>query len=67
MAMENEKSILEDITKLKPVLWKNSKLIKSEIALKNINLDIEEIYEVEARIKRFAAQASYKKMLLCLK
>lgn len=44
--------ILDKIAKLKPVLWKNSNLMRSEIALENIT--IEEIYEAEDRLERFA-------------
>ncbi|MFL0267311.1 D-serine ammonia-lyase [Candidatus Clostridium radicumherbarum] len=52
--LENDKALLKEIIKLKPVLWENSKLIKSEEALKNIDVSIEEIYEAEARLERFA-------------
>lgn len=52
--MENHKNILEKISKLEPVLWKNSNLINSEIALEKININVNEIYEAEARLERFA-------------
>lgn len=48
------KSILEEVIKLKPILWENRNLMKSKDALQKININIEEIYEAEERLLRFA-------------
>lgn len=48
------KSILEEVIKLKPILWENRNLINSEVALESININIEEMYEAEERLLRFA-------------
>jgi D-serine dehydratase len=48
------KSILDEIIKLKPVLWKNGNLMKSEMALATLDINIEEIYDAESRLERFA-------------
>lgn len=53
--LEKDKAILKEIINLKPVLWENSKLIKSKEALRNIDVSIEDINEAEARLGRFAA------------
>lgn len=48
------RSILDEVIKLKPVLWENSDLMKSEKALEIMDIKIEEMYEAEARLLRFA-------------
>ncbi|MFL0245984.1 D-serine ammonia-lyase [Candidatus Clostridium stratigraminis] len=53
--LENDKAVLKEIIKLKPVLWENCKLIKADEALKNIDVSVKEIYEADARLIRFAA------------
>jgi D-serine ammonia-lyase len=49
----NEK-IIEDLVRLKPVIWENHSKINSNNALRNLELSYQDIIDAEDRLKRFA-------------